>query len=64
MSKKGSDAKFIDGMLKDLAASRKAETDTEVRLKIIDREIKLLALKRQLKDDSFGKGFDMGETDE
>lgn len=64
MNRKATDTKFIDGMLKDLAASRKTEADTEVRLKIIDREIKLLALKRQLKDDGFGKGFEPGGEDE
>lgn len=64
MSRKAQDTKFIDNILKDLSESRKGESDTELRLKIIDREIKLLALKRQLKDDGFGKGFDLGGEDE
>jgi hypothetical protein len=52
------DEQFLADMLADLAEMRKKEKDPETKMKILDREIKLLALKRQVKDNGFGKGFE------
>jgi hypothetical protein len=63
MSKKATDEAIIDDTLKELGKWLKDETDNEVRLKIVDRQLKALALKKALKSDDHGKAFDLGSDE-
>jgi hypothetical protein len=51
--------KAISDMLKAVMSS--PETDTELKLKVIDRAINLEKIKQKVQDDSYGTGFFTGE---
>lgn len=62
-SKRTSDESIIDATLKELGVWLKDTTDNEIRLKIVDRQLKALALKKALKSDDHGKAFDLGSDE-
>ena len=61
--KRASDENIIDDTLKQLSGWLKECTDNELRLKIVDRQFKALALKKALKSDDHGKAFDLGDSE-
>jgi glycerol-3-phosphate O-acyltransferase len=54
--------KLLNAMLKD-AAGKDSTVPLEDKLKIIDRALKLEQLKAKIQDDSFGKDYDLGDTE-
>jgi hypothetical protein len=51
--------KAISDMLKAVMSS--PETDTELKLKVIDRAINLEKIKQKVETDAYGTGFFTGE---
>lgn len=55
--------KAVESLLKEVM-SPKSTADTETKLKVLDRAMKLEALKAKLKDDEWGAGlFENGDDD-
>jgi hypothetical protein len=54
--------KLLKSMLHE-AAKKETDIALEDKLKIIDRALKLEALKHKIEDDGYGKDFDLGGED-
>jgi hypothetical protein len=55
--------KLLDEVMKPAAEGKEAASITE-KMKVIDRVLKLEAIKHKMKDDGYGTGFFNGDADD